>query len=131
MPLTHTILLIPLHYTVADSVVRACLLVVLRPQGAYFLGKVLWAKGYTELLERLQEHTSATGQNVEVDVYGSGPDLSAVQEAARSSNLRLTFNGPKDHADASLQVGGACRSGNAVGVQQWRCSSGGTARARQ
>lgn len=73
-------------------------------QGAYFLGKVLWAKGYTELLERLQEHTSATGQNVPVDVYGSGPDLPAVQEAARDRQLALKFNGPKDHADASLQV---------------------------
>lgn len=44
-------------------------------QGAYFLGKVLWAKGYTELLERLNEHTHATGNNIEVDVYGAGPDL--------------------------------------------------------
>jgi hypothetical protein len=96
----------------------ACLFLLLVLQGAYFLGKVLWAKGYTELLERLQEHTSATGQNVEVDVYGSGPDLSAVQEAARSSNLRLTFNGPKDHADASLQVRGAYRS---RAVRQWGC----------
>lgn len=42
---------------------------------AYFLGKVLWAKGYTELLDRLKEHTAATGQSIHVDVYGSGPDL--------------------------------------------------------
>lgn len=46
-----------------------------RLQGAYFLGKVLWAKGYTELLERLQEHGQATGNAVQVDVYGAGPDL--------------------------------------------------------
>ena len=36
---------------------------------------MLWAKGYTELLDRLNEHVQRTGQQVEVDVYGSGPDL--------------------------------------------------------
>ncbi|GFH27776.1 uncharacterized protein HaLaN_26156 [Haematococcus lacustris] len=44
-------------------------------KGVYFLGKVLWAKGYTELLDRLNEHTARTGEHVAVDVYGSGPDL--------------------------------------------------------
>jgi digalactosyldiacylglycerol synthase len=39
------------------------------------LGKVLWAKGYTELLDRMKEHSSATGDNLHVDVYGAGPDL--------------------------------------------------------
>jgi hypothetical protein len=73
-------------------------------QGAYFLGKVLWAKGYTELLERLHEHSNATGHNVPVDVYGTGPDLQEVQQAACSSNLNLQFNGARDHADSSLQV---------------------------
>lgn len=44
-------------------------------KGAYFLGKVLWAKGYTELLERLNEHAAVTGEPINVDVYGNGPDL--------------------------------------------------------
>eukprot|EP00882_Tetradesmus_deserticola_P013452 GHRQ01014284.1.p1 GENE.GHRQ01014284.1~~GHRQ01014284.1.p1 ORF type:complete len:414 (+),score=242.86 GHRQ01014284.1:159-1244(+) len=74
-------------------------------KGAYFLGKVLWAKGYTELLQRLQEHSSATGDNVPVDVFGTGPDLPEVQHAACSSSLNLKFNGPRDHADSTLQVG--------------------------
>jgi hypothetical protein len=47
--------------------------------------QVLWAKGYTELLERLNEHTSRTGERVEVDVYGSGPDLK-VGESLRAMN---------------------------------------------
>eukprot|EP00983_Pelagomonas_calceolata_P047303 1140566-Pelagomonas_calceolata.AAC.7 len=43
-------------------------------KGVYFLGKVLWAKGYTELLDRLNEHERRTGEHVPVDVYGTGPD---------------------------------------------------------
>lgn len=72
-------------------------------RGAYFLGKVVWAKGYTELLDRLKEHTSRTGDNIPVDVYGSGPDLDAVQEEAQQRRLNMTFNGARDHADAALQ----------------------------
>lgn len=36
---------------------------------------MLWAKGYTELLQRLSEHAQRTGEYVPVDVYGGGPDL--------------------------------------------------------
>ncbi|GIL64495.1 hypothetical protein Vafri_18391 [Volvox africanus] len=69
----------------------------------YFLGKVLWAKGYTELLDRLNEHTQRTGQRIHVDVYGSGPDLKAVENEASRRNLDLSFRGARDHADTSLQ----------------------------
>ncbi|GLC35497.1 hypothetical protein PLESTB_000201000 [Pleodorina starrii] len=69
----------------------------------YFLGKVLWAKGYTELLDRLKEHTQRTGERIHVDVYGSGPDLKAVEDEASRRNLALSFRGARDHADASLQ----------------------------
>ncbi|KAJ9525309.1 hypothetical protein QJQ45_020851 [Haematococcus lacustris] len=72
-------------------------------KGVYFLGKVLWAKGYTELLDRLNEHTARTGEHVAVDVYGSGPDLKAVEEEAARRRLDLHFHGAKDHADSQLQ----------------------------
>ncbi len=39
---------------------------------------MLWAKGYTELLDRLNEHTQRTGESIAVDVYGSGPDLKVI-----------------------------------------------------
>lgn len=60
------------------------------------------AKGYTELLDRLKEHVERSGENVPVDVYGSGPDLGAVREETSRRGLRLKFNGARDHADASL-----------------------------
>lgn len=71
-------------------------------KGAYFLGKVVWAKGYTELLDRLKEHNERTGEQVDVDVYGSGPDFNAVVEEAKNRHLSLKFNGARDHADESI-----------------------------
>ncbi len=43
-------------------------------KGVYFIGKALWAKGYTELIQRMDEHQQRTGEHVHVDVYGCGPD---------------------------------------------------------
>lgn len=44
------------------------------PRGAYFLGKVVWAKGYTELLELLQQHKQAGHALEPINVYGAGAD---------------------------------------------------------
>ncbi|MEW5309345.1 MAG: hypothetical protein WDW38_001239 [Sanguina aurantia] len=51
-------------------------------KGVYFIGKVLWAKGYTELLDRMKEHLARTGAD---------------------DSLALKFNGAKDHADSTIQ----------------------------
>lgn len=45
-------------------------------KGAYFLGKVVWAKGYTELLDLLEQHKARCGQDIAMHVYGSGDDAS-------------------------------------------------------
>eukprot|EP00887_Chlorella_sp_A99_P006969 scaffold2.g6969.t1 len=57
-------------------------------KGAYFIGKVVWGKGYTELLDLLSKHMSAGseasaeaadgGGAIEMDCYGTGEDLPAV-----------------------------------------------------
>lgn len=46
-------------------------------RGAYFIGKVVWAKGYTELLDLMTKHCRAHG-DVAMDCYGTGEDLEAV-----------------------------------------------------
>ena len=70
-------------------------------KGAYFLGKCVWAKGYTELVELLAQNKDTLG-NVNVDCYGAGEDLQAVKETAEKRKLGLRFLGPKDHLDESL-----------------------------
>ena len=70
-------------------------------KGAYFLGKVVWGKGYKELLDRVSEHNSSeSGKEcpLEMDVFGNGEDLDAVQSNSKKLNLPLNFQGRKDHA---------------------------------
>eukprot|EP00241_Pyramimonas_parkeae_P004528 CAMPEP_0114253188 /NCGR_PEP_ID=MMETSP0058-20121206/16252_1 /TAXON_ID=36894 /ORGANISM="Pyramimonas parkeae, CCMP726" /LENGTH=839 /DNA_ID=CAMNT_0001367203 /DNA_START=148 /DNA_END=2664 /DNA_ORIENTATION=+ len=73
-------------------------------KGAYFIGKVLWPKGYTELVDLVHQHQTAkkecgaTTGAMEVDVYGGGEDLPSVKQAAEQKQLHMNFMGPKDHA---------------------------------
>ncbi len=75
-------------------------------KGAYFLGKVLWTKGYTELLDLLQKYAASEGNTPRVDLFGSGPDLEAVQERVRSTRAlsQVRVHGiVMDHASEDLQ----------------------------
>jgi digalactosyldiacylglycerol synthase len=72
-------------------------------KGVYFIGKVVWGKGYTELLDLVQKHcASPSSTPVSVDVFGGGDDLAAVRSSAEERSLPLHFMGPRDHADAAL-----------------------------
>ena len=72
-------------------------------KGCYFIGKVLWGKGYTELVNNLiTDKASHGGTTIPFDVYGSGPDLDAVAAAAANAGLPMTFFGARDHGDESL-----------------------------
>lgn len=70
-------------------------------KGAYFLGKMVWAKGYKELIDLLAKHKSDLG-GFKLDVYGNGEDANEVRYAARRLNLNLSFQKGRDHADDSL-----------------------------
>ena len=73
------------------------------PKDMYFIGKMVWGKGYTELLDLLTQHGQRMGKHLHVDVFGSGIDSSAVVEEARQRNLDMKFMPGRDHADPDLQ----------------------------
>ena len=67
-------------------------------RGAYFLGKCVWAKGYTELLDLLtQQHENMPNTPMAVDCYGAGEDLDAVRQEAARRQLAVAFHGARDH----------------------------------
>lgn len=70
-------------------------------KGAYFLGKMVWAKGYRELIDLMAKHKSDL-EGFKLDVYGSGEDSQEVQSTARKLDLSLNFFKGRDHADNSL-----------------------------
>lgn len=70
-------------------------------KGAYYLGKMIWGKGYRELVDLLAENKQQLS-NVELDVYGSGEDSHEVRAAAQAHGLQMTFYQGRDHADNAL-----------------------------
>ncbi|CAO2147744.1 unnamed protein product [Urochloa humidicola] len=70
-------------------------------KGAYFLGKMVWAKGYRELIDLYAKHKSDL-EGFNLDIYGNGEDSHEVQSTARKLNLNLNFHKGRDHADDSL-----------------------------
>jgi hypothetical protein len=54
---------------------------IVSPQPIYFIGKVIWAKGFDKLLEVEDLYKKETGEYFPLDVYGSGPDASAIKRA--------------------------------------------------
>ncbi|KAF5953027.1 hypothetical protein HYC85_010971 [Camellia sinensis] len=57
-------------------------------KGAYYIGKMVWSKGYKELLKLLCDHQKDLS-GVEVDLYGNGEDSAEVQEAANKLELTV------------------------------------------
>ncbi|KAE9592237.1 hypothetical protein Lal_00035287 [Lupinus albus] len=67
-------------------------------KGAYFIGKMIWSKGYKELLQLLRDHQKELS-DLEVDLYGSGEDSDEVQDAAKKLELAIRVHPACDHAD--------------------------------
>lgn len=47
----------------------------------YFIGKLLWAKGFDDMLEIQDRYRKRTGDFFAIHVYGSGPDENAIKRA--------------------------------------------------
>ncbi len=75
-------------------------------RGAYFMGKAVWAKGYTELLSLLESHRIAGKTEYAIDCYGNGEDLAAV-------NSSICMRIPPSHSTHCLA---ACQSACCVCV---------------
>ncbi|KAK4264091.1 hypothetical protein QN277_029426 [Acacia crassicarpa] len=67
-------------------------------KGAYYIGKMVWSKGYKELLKLLRNHQKELA-GLEVDLFGSGEDSDAVREAAKKLELAVRVHPACDHAD--------------------------------
>lgn len=65
---------------------------------AYYIGKMVWSKGYKELLKLLHDHQKELS-GLKVDLYGSGEDSDQVQEAAKTVGESVTVHPGLDHAD--------------------------------
>ncbi|XP_024519355.1 digalactosyldiacylglycerol synthase 2, chloroplastic [Selaginella moellendorffii] len=70
-------------------------------KGAYFLGKMIWGKGYRELVNLLAQYKQDLA-DLKLDVYGSGEDAADVKSTAQNLGLGINFHQGRDHADESL-----------------------------
>uniref|UniRef100_A0A0D9VR75 Digalactosyldiacylglycerol synthase 2, chloroplastic n=1 Tax=Leersia perrieri TaxID=77586 RepID=A0A0D9VR75_9ORYZ len=67
-------------------------------KGAYYIGKMVWSKGYRELLDLLSKYQSKLA-GLEVDLYGTGEDSDEVRKSAELLNLVVKVHPGRDHAD--------------------------------
>ncbi|WOG90469.1 hypothetical protein DCAR_0209713 [Daucus carota subsp. sativus] len=65
---------------------------------AYYIGKMVWNKGYKELLQLLCSHQKEL-KELEIDLYGSGEDSDQVREAFQKLDLKVQVHPGRDHAD--------------------------------
>lgn len=67
-------------------------------KGVYYIGKMVWSKGYKELLKLLKDNQKDL-LGLEIDLYGNGEDSDQVQEAAKKLDLVVGVHPGRDHAD--------------------------------
>jgi digalactosyldiacylglycerol synthase len=71
-------------------------------KGAYYIGKMVWSKGYTELLQLLHKHQKELS-GLRMELYGSGEDADEVNASAERLNLDIRVYPGRDHGDSIFQ----------------------------
>ncbi|KAG6475725.1 hypothetical protein ZIOFF_064954 [Zingiber officinale] len=69
------------------------------PKGAYFIGKMVWSKGYTELLQLLSKFQDELS-DLQIDLYGNGEDFNEIQESFSELTLDTRICPGRDHVDS-------------------------------
>jgi len=81
---------------------------------SYFIGKLLWAKGFSEMLELQSQFYKCTGKYFAIDVFGTGNDEAEIKRAfnkdrftegyfgalnSKKEKLPVNFMGKTDHTN--------------------------------
>ena len=68
----------------------------------YFVGKLLWAKGFDHLLDIQDRYRKRTGTFFPIDIYGGGPDEKAIMRAFRG---RIPLGSDRAKKASSVEKG--------------------------
>ncbi|KAK8446289.1 hypothetical protein SEVIR_9G463300v4 [Setaria viridis] len=68
-------------------------------KGAYYIGKMVWSKGYMELLQLLHKHQIELS-GLKMELYGSGEDSDEVKATAGRLSLDVRVYPGRDHGDS-------------------------------
>ncbi len=62
------------------------------PNGVYFIGKLLWAKGLDKLIDLEEAYKKITGDYFQIEIYGSGPESGEIRRAFVGRNRQGSFS---------------------------------------
>mmetsp|Transcript_4983 Transcript_4983/g.7197 ORF Transcript_4983/g.7197 Transcript_4983/m.7197 type:complete len:550 (+) Transcript_4983:264-1913(+) len=68
-------------------------------EGIYFLGKLVWAKGFQVLSQFNSMYRKRTGGCFSIDVIGSGPDEEEIKAFFKQKKQPVSFLDKQDHAN--------------------------------
>ncbi len=64
----------------------------------YFIGKILWAKGFEQMLQLQEFYHECTGKYFAIDVYGGGPEEGEIRRAFHGR--KKSWNGEESDSDS-------------------------------